>query len=197
MGPLVGVVLAAGAGRRYGGPKAFVRTPGGPTWLERACGVLLDGGCDAVVATVPVGGEVPSLDERVTLLPLRTSGQSESLAAALDLAVARGASAVVVMLVDLPDVGASVVERVVAGGVGADSLVRAAYDGRPGHPVLIGSAHLAPLIGSLAGDAGANAYLKAHGVQLVECGDLATGVDVDRPSRSMPAATSADDGAPT
>ncbi|GAB3853494.1 NTP transferase domain-containing protein [Nocardioides maradonensis] len=181
MDPLLGVVLAAGAGRRYGGPKAFVRTPGGVTWLERTCSVLLDGGCDAVVATVPVGGDVPALDERVTLLPLRTSGQSESLAAALDLAVARGAAAVVVMLVDLPDVGASVVARVLDGGVGADSLVRASYDGRPGHPVLIGSAHLVPLLGTLTGDTGASAYLKAHGVQLVECGDLATGIDVDTP----------------
>ncbi|GAB4010549.1 nucleotidyltransferase family protein [Nocardioides ultimimeridianus] len=181
MGPVLGVVLAAGAGRRYGGPKAFVRTPGGETWLERTCGALLGGGCDAVVATVPVDGEVPPLDERVTVLPLRTSGQSESLAAALDLAVARGASAVVVMLVDLPDVGTDVVARVLGTGVGPGSLARATYDGRPGHPVLIGSAHLAPLIGSLAGDTGANAYLTAHGVQLVECGDLATGVDVDTP----------------
>ncbi|HJQ06829.1 MAG TPA: NTP transferase domain-containing protein [Nocardioides sp.] len=197
MDPLLGVVLAAGAGRRYGGPKAFVLTPGGETWLSRTCEVLLEGGCSAVVATVPVGGDLPTLGPRVTVLPLRTSGQSESLAAALDLAIARGAVGVVVMLVDLPDVGASVVERVVAGGVEADSLVRAAYDGRPGHPVLIGSAHLAPLLGSLTGDTGANAYLKAHGVQLVECGDLATGIDVDRPSRSTPAATSADDGAPT
>lgn len=183
MAPLgvVGVVLAAGAGRRYGGPKAFVRTPGGVTWLERTCGALLDGGCSSVVATVPVATEVPALDPRVTALPLRTSGQSESLAAALDLAIARGAVGVVVMLVDLPDVEASVVRRVLGAGVETDSLVRAAYDGRPGHPVLIGSAHIAPLLATLVGDTGANVYLKAHGVELVECGDLATGVDVDTP----------------
>ncbi|HWU23128.1 MAG TPA: NTP transferase domain-containing protein [Nocardioides sp.] len=196
MGPLLGVVLAAGAGRRYGGPKAFVRTPAGETWLERTCGVLLAGGCDAVVATVPADGALPSLDARVRALRLRTSGQSESLAAALELASADGAAAVV-MLVDLPDVGADVVARIVGSGVEPGTLLRATYDGRPGHPVLIGSAHLAPLLASLGGDTGANAYLKAHGVQLVECGDLATGVDVDRPSRSIPAATSADDGAPT
>lgn len=178
---VLGIVLAAGAGRRYGGPKAFVRTPAGVTWLERTCGVLLSGGCDAVVATVPVGGELPVLDPRVTVLPLRTSGQSESLATALEVAVDRDVDGVVVMLVDLPDVGADAVQRVLAAADGSEALVRATYDGRPGHPVRIGSAHLAPLLGSLAGDTGANAYLKDHGVQLVECGDLATGADVDTP----------------
>lgn len=181
MGPVLGVVLAAGAGRRYGGPKAFVRTPAGETWLERTCSVLLAGGCTSVVATVPEGRELPSLDAQVRALPLRTSGQSESLAAALEAAMAEGVEAVVVMLVDLPDVGADVVARVLGTGVEPGSLVRATYDGRPGHPVLIGSAHLGALLASLTGDTGANAYLREHGVRVVECGDLATGADVDTP----------------
>jgi CTP:molybdopterin cytidylyltransferase MocA len=59
------------------------------------------------------------------------------------------------------------------------SLARATYDGRPGHPVLIGKDHLGPLRGTLHGDVGARAYLDAHDVLAVECGDLATGADVD------------------
>ena len=56
---------------------------------------------------------------------------------------------------------------------------RSAYDGRPGHPVLIGRGHLEPLIATLHGDVGARPYLDVHDVTLVECADRATGVDVD------------------
>ena len=41
----MGVVLAAGAGRRYGGPK-IVAEQG--NWLDLALGALRDGGCDFV-----------------------------------------------------------------------------------------------------------------------------------------------------
>ena len=58
--------------------------------------------------------------------------------------------------------------------------LRAAYDGVPGHPVLIGRDHWDGVVASAVGDRGARDYLAAHGVALVECGDLATGVDVDR-----------------
>jgi CTP:molybdopterin cytidylyltransferase MocA len=174
----LGIVLAAGAGRRYGEPKAFARDDSGRTWLERACAVLLDGGCPEVVATVPVVGALPALDTRVRPLRVAADGLSDSLDAALAVAIERGADAVLVMLVDLPDVTAEVVGRVAS----ADAdLARATYAGRPGHPVLITAAHLAPLRSALGGDSGANAYLAAHGVAGVECGDLATGHDVDRP----------------
>jgi hypothetical protein len=33
----------------------------------------------------------------------------------------------------------------------------------------------------VTGDAGARGYLATHDTLLVECGDLATGTDVDRP----------------
>jgi CTP:molybdopterin cytidylyltransferase MocA len=62
---------------------------------------------------------------------------------------------------------------------GPDDLARAAYDGVPGHPVLIGRDHWAGVVETATGDRGARDYLAAHEVRLVECGDLASGVDVD------------------
>lgn len=38
-------MLAAGAGRRVGMPKALIRNADGPGWLRRAACALLDGGC--------------------------------------------------------------------------------------------------------------------------------------------------------
>ena len=86
---------------------------------------------------------------------------------------------------DLPDLVPEVVARVVGGAVGAGAaagtLARAAYDGVPGHPVLLGRDHWAGVAAAATGDRGARDYLAAADVVLVECGDLATGHDVDAP----------------
>jgi len=48
----VGVVLAAGEGRRMGMPKALVRDPDGTSWLRRAVETLSDAGCAPVVVVL-------------------------------------------------------------------------------------------------------------------------------------------------
>ncbi|MDQ4052870.1 MAG: nucleotidyltransferase family protein [Actinomycetota bacterium] len=189
---ITGLLLAAGAGSRMGMPKALVRDPDGTSWLRRSVAALADGGCDVV--TVVLGARA---DEARALVPDSVDvvvaddwadGMSASLRAGLG---AMGdADAVVLSLVDLPDVTAEVVSRVVAGGAGRTTLSRAAYGGRPGHPVVIGRDHWAGVVASATGDQGARPYLAAHDVALVECGDLATGQDRDtgRPtSRQHPA----------
>lgn len=50
--PVAGLVLAAGAGRRMGTPKALVRDPAGVPWVVRASRVLADGGCTPVVVVI-------------------------------------------------------------------------------------------------------------------------------------------------
>ncbi len=87
--------------------------------------------------------------------------------------------AVVVTLVDLPDVTAEVVRRVTGLGTDPGVLARASYDGAPGHPVLLGRDHWAGVAATATGDRGARDYLADHDVFVVECGDLATGRDVD------------------
>jgi CTP:molybdopterin cytidylyltransferase MocA len=89
------------------------------------------------------------------------------------------ASAVVVMLVDTPDVTPDVVRRLLATGADPKALGRSTYRGVPGHPVLIGRDHWVGVIASARGDRGARDYLAHREVLLVECGDLATGTDVD------------------
>ena len=84
-----------------------------------------------------------------------------------------------VSLVDMPDLTAAVVRRVLSEREGDEALARASYHGRPGHPVVLGRAHWAAVTGSASGDAGTRDYLARHDTVLVECGDLANGVDVD------------------
>ncbi len=110
-------------------------------------------------------------------------GMGSSLSAGLR-ALPPGVDAALVMLVDLPDVTEEVVRRVLGAVEHARvraSLVRAVYDGVPGHPVLLGADHFGGILASATGDRGARDYLRAHPAVGVECSDLATGADRDTP----------------
>ena len=174
---VAGLLLAAGAGRRMGMPKALV-----DDWLVRSIEVLREGGCDDVLVVLGAAADearalLPT-DQRVVVAEDWDEGMGASLRVGL-AALGPDAEAAVVHLVDLPDVGADVVARVVSTGSPA-RLARAAYAGVPGHPVLIGRDHWAGVIEAAVGDQGARGYLKTHDVRLVECGDLAGGNDIDR-----------------
>ena len=171
-------MLAAGAGTRHGGPKALV-----VPWLHDAVRLLLDGGCTRVVVVLGAAADearalVPDDTRVTTMVAARwADGLGESLRTGL--AHATG-DAVVVTLVDLPGTPVSVVARLTTTW-DRHTLRQAVYDGRPGHPVLIGADHCGPLSGTLTGDRGARGYLVAHGVVEVECGDLHDGLDNDEP----------------
>ena len=180
-----GLLLAAGAGRRMGMPKALVRDASGEPWLLRGVETLREGGCEDV--TVVLGA---AADEAAALLDgagvdvVVATDWAEGMGASLRAGLASldaGVEAVLVSLVDLPDVSADVVSRVLDAEVDNGVLRRAAYDGRPGHPVLLGRAHWPGVTASATGDRGARDYLAESAVTLVECGDLATGQDRDTP----------------
>jgi CTP:molybdopterin cytidylyltransferase MocA len=181
---VVGLVLAAGAGRRYGGPKALVMDDDGVAWVQRAARRLHDGGCRRV--HVVVGAEADEVRARVDPQDLVTEaddweeGMGASLRAGLNGLVAHEPSAVaaVVMLVDLPDVGPDVVRRLVE-RARTDVLARASYDGEGGHPVLLGRDHWEAIISSARGDRGARDYLAEHKTTLVESADIGSPRDVD------------------
>lgn len=180
---VAGLVLAAGAGRRMGMPKALVHDPDGTSWLVRSVEVLRSAGCEDVV--VVLGARA---DEATALAPAGSrvvvaDDWADGMAASLrrGLRALEDGELAVVTLVDLPDVTAEVVRRVVAAATGPATLVRAAYDGLPGHPVVIGRDHWTSVAGDVSGDEGAQGYLRRHGCGLVECGDLATGADQDVP----------------
>ncbi|MGC5615365.1 nucleotidyltransferase family protein [Georgenia sp. Z1491] len=172
-GGTYGLLLAAGAGRRYGHPKILV-----PGWLEHAVDALGRGGCDRVlVVTGAARPEIPRGAEEVHCAGW-DRGMGVSLRAGLG-AVPAGAGRVAIHLVDYPDIGHDVVARILSAA--GDDLARAAFDGRPRHPVVVPAAHLAPLLAALTDDDGAAPYLRGQRVRLVECGDLAGGEDVDVP----------------
>lgn len=180
---VVGVVLAAGAGRRAGGPKALRVDAEGVSWVGRAVVRLETAGCGSVLVVLGAGAEEarPLVPERAGVVVAEDWAEGLSASLRTGLRAAHG-DAALVTLVDLPDEPAAVGERVLRDSpVGPAVLARATYRGRPGHPVLLGSAHWRPLAATLTGDSGARDYLARHGAVAVECGDLFSGADRDGP----------------
>lgn len=180
--PPCGLVLAAGAGRRFGGPKALARTPAGTPWLALAVRALRDGGCGEILVTLGASADdaLPLVPPGVTVVRVSdwSTGVAASVRAGLTAAASGSAPAAVVLPVDTPDATASAVARV-ARFTAPGALAYAAYDGAPGHPVLIGRDHWALVAASVRGDVGARPYLVAAGADAVECGDLWSGADRD------------------
>lgn len=187
--PLAGVLLAAGAGRRFGGPKALAATPDAGGWLERGVRLLLDAACDPVVVVLGAEAErarslLPASEPRV--VPVIADDWAEGIGASLRAALAalegtRLPVAALVTLVDLPRLAPEALERVAGGDVVPSSLRRAVYEGIPGHPVLIGRDHWHDLRQGLKGDVGAGPYLRAHRAEPIECSGLGGDDDVDAP----------------
>jgi nicotine blue oxidoreductase len=166
-----------------GGPKALVELDGEPL-VRRALRVLADGGCAPRVVVVGAAADAVCavLPDDVTAVVATDwiEGMGASLRAGL-AALPQDVDSVLVHLVDLPGVTAVAVARLAA-GAGPASLRRAAYFGRPAHPVVLGRDHWAGVTAVAKGDAGARDYLKGHSaLELVECADIATPDDVDTP----------------
>jgi CTP:molybdopterin cytidylyltransferase MocA len=174
-GTAAGVLLAAGAGTRYGMPKVLAAQG---QWLMSGVAALHRGGCDDVVVVLGAAiAEVPA-PARAVIAEDWSDGLSASLRTGL---IAIDADYAVLLTVDTPDVGADVVRRVLQAALSSSSgLARADYAGSPGHPVVVARRHWPDLLGQLHGDEGARSFLKGRDdVLAVPCGDLATGRDID------------------
>ncbi len=179
---VAGLVLAAGAGRRFGGPKAVAELAGA-TLLDRAVETLRAGGTDPVVAVVPPGLTVRTRGARLVENPDAASGMGSSLRVGLAAVGTGDASAVVVLLVDTPLVGPEAVRRLVSAYRSGAVVAVATYGGRRGHPVLLGRACWDDAARAAAGDRGARAFLAAHPdlVTEVACDGTGNPLDVDTP----------------
>ncbi|MBA2388901.1 MAG: nucleotidyltransferase family protein [Geodermatophilaceae bacterium] len=179
-----GLLLAAGAGRRFGSPKALATLPDGTGFLQRAVAALCEGGCEPVV--VVLGAQADQAREladgaEVVVNADWAAGMGSSLGAGL-AALPDTVDAAVVLLVDTPGIGSEAVARL-SSYAAQDVLAVATYHGRRGHPVLLGRLHWPEVIRLAVGDAGARAFLRTHADQVTEvpCEDVASPEDIDTP----------------
>src|SRR5690348_17052091 len=103
---VAGVLLAAGAGTRFGMPKVLAAQG---EWLQAGVDALVAGGCDDVVVVLgAVIVDVPA-PARAVIAEDWSEGLSASVRAGLSAVEADFA---VLHTVDTPDIGADVVRRV-------------------------------------------------------------------------------------
>lgn len=136
---IVGLVLAGGAGRRVGGPKALLRL--GPlSFAAHAAALLERPGVERVVLVL--GHEAARVELEAGLAarfgrvvnPDPGQGMLSSLLCGLDAAERLGAGAVLVHPVDHPLVAPQTVDRVVAALQAGARVAVPSWDGRRGHP---------------------------------------------------------------
>ncbi|MEZ5100205.1 MAG: nucleotidyltransferase family protein [Thermoleophilia bacterium] len=167
MGGVAAVVLAAGAGSRFGGPKQA-------RLLPHVLNRLRDAPITGVV--VVLGAHPVDLEAAAGLRVVRCADWERGPGASLRAGLAElgpDVDAAVVVLADGPFVSPAAIERVVgAWREGAGDLVAASYDGKRSHPVALGRA----LWSRIPDDGG-----RALPVVLVPCDDLGAPGDVDTP----------------
>jgi nicotine blue oxidoreductase len=185
---VAGLVLAAGAGRRMGQPKALVSFQG-ELLVERAVRTAVAAGCDPVLvvlgshaAEVVAGADLGAA--RTVVAANWSDGMGASLHAGLEAATDRGCEAVAVILVDQPLVSAEALRRLADAWRGGALAAVATYDGRPRNPVVLDKRIWTEVAAAAVGDIGARGWLRSHPDQVVGVGCDGSGdpIDIDTPN---------------
>lgn len=155
---IAAVVLAAGAGRRMGGPKALLRL-GGETLLRRAVRAGLEAGCSPVVAVI---GAWDSGLDGLEVRTVSNPGAQEGMASSIRLGIAALTPEVegaVLLTVDQPAVDAALLQDLLAlAATNPERPAACAYAGTLGIPAVLPRRFFPELL-ALRGDRGAKALL--------------------------------------
>ena len=179
--PPIGILLAAGAGTRFGGGKLLAPLQGKPLALHALA--ALQTAVDEVVAVVRPGDDalhavLRDAGARLIVCPRATEGMGFSLACAARQIPAR--LNVLVALGDMPAIAPGTVRAVrdaLDAGIGIAVPV---HSSARGHPVGF-AARFVPALTNLRADQGARALLRQHAdqVQEVPVDDAGILTDID------------------
>jgi CTP:molybdopterin cytidylyltransferase MocA len=185
------LIPAAGSSSRMRGSDKLIEPVDGLPQLRRAVEAARRCGAAKVWVTLPPP-EAPEAAARHRALdgswakrievPDRAEGMAASLRAGARAAAAQNATALLVLLPDLPEIEAADLLRFVEAHRAAPEAVwrATAEDGRPGHPVLI-PARLFPALAALRGDAGARGVLAGEEVRPLPLSGVRAVTDLDTP----------------
>ncbi|MCX6624365.1 MAG: nucleotidyltransferase family protein [Acidobacteria bacterium] len=179
---IAGLILAAGASRRMGRPKALLEYRG-ETFLDRLIG-LLGAHCDEVVVVLgyhaaPIrSGIRRSSEARFVDNPDPARGQLSSLQTGL---ASVDVDALVFTPLDYPAVSGETVGRIAAALRAGAQLVAPEFRGRHGHPVGI-SRLLAEEILALPENSQAREAIHRHRATYLDVADAGILMDVDDPA---------------
>ncbi|MBK1634394.1 nucleotidyltransferase family protein [Rhodovulum adriaticum] len=180
---------AAGRSARMGGQDKLLMPVDGEPLLRRQVRAALATG-QRVLATLPRGrataraAALAGLAGPLTIAEIDAEeGMAASLRAGAKAAQAAHAAGLMVMLPDMPEIGASHVARLARAFAEVPERPLRATDmaGIPGHPAIL-PARLFPALAGLRGDAGARALLQRENVRLIPLAGRAAITDLDTPA---------------
>jgi molybdenum cofactor cytidylyltransferase len=179
---VVGVLLAAGRGERFGDHKLLARLPNGTAIGVAAARNLIDALPDCVAVLRP-GDEILATllaaeGLRIVVNPNADGGMGTSLARGVEATEADGW---VIALADMPAIRPATI-RAVAEAIAAGATLSApVYHGERGHPIGFARRYRAALT-ALKGDRGGRDILAQHGkeLRLIDVDDPGVLVDIDR-----------------
>lgn len=180
-----GLVLAAGAGTRFGATPKQLAVLGDRSLLQWAVDAQVGVDSDLLAPIVVVlGSRAAEVRDRIDFGRARAvlccdweAGQSASLRCGLR--ALGDPERVVVTLGDAPLVSSELIARFAAEPDQGRPL-RAVYDGRPGHPVALGREQITALR-EVHGERDEGARGLLRGARTIEVGHLCSGRDVDTP----------------
>lgn len=185
---IVGLMLAAGSGQRFGGDKLLAPLADGP-WRGTALGVVAARRlADTLPETIAiVRAEDTALAAALSAAGVRTvvcADASEGMGASLACGIAATADADgwVVALADMPWIAASTLGAVASALRHGAAIAAPVFRGQRGHPVGFAARHREALL-ALRGDAGARDLLREESATLVQLDVNDAGIvrDVDVP----------------
>lgn len=182
------LILAAGAGRRFGADKRAARLPTGETLLEATLSVLCPAAPLPLLVLRP--GETapaPFQDQvRVIPSPRWKEGQGHSLAAGAAAWDPAAAPWLLIALGDMPYLQGETLKALehacaeAQAVPGPTPLIAPSFRGQRGHPVAV-PARLRTAAVTLRGDQGLKALFASEPVRLLPVHDPGVCRDVDRP----------------
>ena len=177
-----GVVLAAGEGSRFGGPKQLAELDGRPLVEHSLITLAAVPAIERYVLVLgayaeEIRGAVDPHGADIVVCESWAEGQAASLRTGL--AAIEDMAAALIMLGDQPGITPEAIEAVLALFDGTRP-VRAVYSGAPGHPVIL-TRDLMRAAMELEGDLGARELLEDARARKVEVAHLCRPLDVDTP----------------
>ncbi len=178
---VIGLLLAAGGGRRFGGPKApYVHD--GERLVDRGVRLLREAGCQEVIVVLGAWvGEVPYAT--VVINSEWESGQASSLLQGLE-SLPVGTERVCVLLVDQIGMTSRVISRVIDS---SEEIIAAGFEDLFSPPIVFTHKHFTPLTTDLKlalsdgkrSDSGARHYFQEVGGFILQVEDVALLEDLD------------------
>lgn len=178
------LILAGGAGRRFGGGKLLADLAGAPVIRRVAEATANAGFAEVVVVTGLQDAPVRAALEGIACRIIHARGWAQGMSATLRIGIAAlpaDAKGVCVFLGDMPLVPVILCPTLAEAAELSGYAARPRFEGKPGHPVAFARAALADLI-ALEGDKGATDLLKARAdVAYLDTADSGVLLDIDTP----------------